>query len=339
MPLAGTYLLPIRRDRVPSSGELTTYLRWVATVMPVVIVDGSPPPIFAAHAAEWSAFAVHRPVDEDLRVPNGKVAGVLTGLRHAPHEAIVIADDDVRYDAAALAAVVRALETAHVVRPQNYFDPLPWHALWDTGRALLNRALEGDWPGTLGVRRSALRKTGGYAGDVLFENLELVRTIIAAGGREHVAREVLVRRLPPAAGHFRSQRVRQAYDEFARPTRLAVQLTVLPLLALSLAWGRAWPIVAAAGGVIALAEWGRRRDGGQRVFPAAASAMAPVWVLERAVTAWLAVATRLRHGGVSYAGTRIVRAGTPPGELARRHAGAITAPTAPRPAAARRRSA
>jgi len=322
-----TYLLPIRRDTTPASAELTAYLRWVATVMPVVIIDGSPPDVFSVHAEAWRDFALHAPVDADLVAPNGKVAGVLTGLRHTRHEAVVIADDDVRYDEASLVAVVRALETAHVVRPQNYFDPLPWHAIWDTGRILLNRSLDGDWPGTLAVRHSALRATGGYAGDVLFENLELVRTVVAAGGRQQIARDILVRRLPPHRRHFWSQRVRQAYDELARPRRLAGQLAVLPALALVLGARRISPILAAIALIVVMAERGRRRDGGRRVFPAAASAMAPLWVLERSVTVWLAVATRVFRGGVFYAGKRLVRAGTSPRELRRRHAGAIAAST------------
>ena len=37
-----------------------------------------------------------------------------------------------------------------LVRPQNYFEPLPWHARWDTARTLLNRGLGRDYPGTLG---------------------------------------------------------------------------------------------------------------------------------------------------------------------------------------------
>lgn len=319
-----TYLLPIRRETSPASEELTEYLRWVATIMPVVIVDGSPPDVFSAHAEAWAGFALHAPVDGDVVAPNGKVAGVLTGLRHARHEAVVIADDDVRYDEQSLVAVVRALEAAHVVRPQNYFDPLPWHAIWDTGRSLLNRSLDGDWPGTLAVRRSALRVTGGYAGDVLFENLELVRTVVAAGGRQQLARDVLVRRLPPPSERFWSQRVRQAYDEFARPRRMAGQLAVLPALAVSLYAGHIALIVAGIALTIAMAERGRRRDGGQRVFPLVASVMAPVWVLERAVTIWLAVAARVFRGGVFYSGTRLVRAGTHPSELRRRHAGSIT---------------
>jgi hypothetical protein len=309
--------------------------------MPVVIVDGSPPDIFAAHAAAWGDVARHLPVDDDIRATNGKVAGVLTGLRRAGDEAVVIADDDVRYDADSLAAVVHALDAAHVVRPQNYFAPLPWHALWDTGRILLNRALDGDWPGTLAVRGSIMRATGGYAGDVLFENLELVRTVVAAGGTQRLAREILVRRLPPRSAHFLGQRVRQAYDELARPWRFAAQLAVLPVVALLAVTGERWTLVAFAASIIALAEFGRRRDGGRRVFPARASLLAPAWVLERAITSWLALATRVLHGGVRYAGTRVARAATPMRELRSRHAGAVSAApasTSPR-SAPRRRSA
>ena len=61
---------------------------------------------------------------------------------------------------------------------------------------LLNRVTGGDWPGTLGVRRSVLVATGGYDGRALFENLELVRTIVAAGGREALLDDVFVPRRP-----------------------------------------------------------------------------------------------------------------------------------------------
>jgi hypothetical protein len=214
--------------------------------MPVVIIDGSPPDVFSVHAEAWRDFALHAPVDADLVAPNGKVAGVLTGLRHTRHEAVVIADDDVRYDEASLVAVVRALETAHVVRPQNYFDPLPWHAIWDTGRILLNRSLDGDWPGTLAVRHSALRATGGYAGDVLFENLELVRT---RGRRRRTPADrtrhsscVACHRTAATSGH--SALGRRTMSS-ARPRRLAGQLAVLPALALVLGARRISPILAA----------------------------------------------------------------------------------------------
>src|SRR4029079_2928969 len=113
--------------------------------------------------------------------------------------------------------------------PQNYFDPLPWHARVDAARSLLNRVHSGDrelgsgdFPGTLGVRREAFVACGGYDGDVIFENLELMRTIEAAGGRVATPLDLYVRRLPPTTAHFISQRVRQAYDDFALPVRMAV---------------------------------------------------------------------------------------------------------------------
>jgi len=241
----------------------------------------------------------------------GKVGGVLTGVRLASHERLIVADDDVRYDERALRRMALALDDADVVRPQNYFSPLPWHARWDTGRMLLNRLSGGDWPGTLGVRRSVLRATGGYDGRAMFENLELVRTVLAAGGTEAVLLDLFVARRPSTARHFWSQRVRQAYDELARPARMSAQLAVLPLAAFGVAtFG--WPALAAAALVIAgAAEVGRRRAGGASVFPSSASLLAPAWVAERAVCIWLALGARVLLGGVPYRGTVLRHAATP----------------------------
>jgi hypothetical protein len=309
-----TYLLPLRSERLESSersDELTAYLRWLAGLVEVVVVDGSPADVHAAHHARWAGFAVHVPPDETIRGANGKVRGVLTGLRYGTGERVVIADDDIRYDAESLDAVVRLLDEAEVVRPQNHFVPMPWHARWDTARSLLNRMTGGDWPGTLGVRRSWLLRTAGYDADVLFENLELVRTIRASGGREAVPLGLFVARRPPDVRHFWSQRTRQAYDELARPLRFAVSLALLPAFA-ALVATRRWTLASAAVvGTVLLAEMGRRRDGGRSVFPASASVMAPLWVAERAVCTWLALGSRILHGGVPYRGGVIRRAATP----------------------------
>ncbi len=285
----------------------------------VLIVDGSASDVFAAHAAHWNSFAVHIPPDPDISVLNGKVRGVLTGLRHAKCEKLIIADDDVRYDETALNRIAALLEDAHVVRPQNYFGPLPWHALWDTGRILLNRAAGGDWPGTLGVRRSALLATGGYNGNVLFENLEVIRTIRAARGIEVVPLDLFVRRLPPTAHHFWSQRVRQAYDEFAHPWHFILLLFLLPLT-LVLALFRCWAVFTAGIlAVIGLAELGRRRDRGCNVFPFIASLLAPAWLAERAICTWFAFGARLYLGGIPYNGSIITLAATPMKELRQHH--------------------
>lgn len=319
--LDASYVLPIRRTGFDATEaeDLASYLRRLSPLVEVIVVDGSPQDVFARHAAAWGdAVALHRAPDADLHFAMGKVNGVVTGLGLASHERVVIADDDVRYDEDTLRRTIGLLDDAEVVRPQNWFDPLPWHALWDTGRTLLNRMTGGDWPGTLAVRRSVLLDVGGYDGDVMFENLELVRTVAAAGGREIVPLDVLVLRRPPSTDHFLRQRVRQAFDEFARPARLVLFLAIAPATGFALVTGRWREVVSVALGTVALAEAGRRRGGGTRVFPFRASLLAPCWVAERAVTSWLAVVERLRFGGVRYGGGVVPRAATPVRELRRR---------------------
>ncbi|MEW2146491.1 glycosyltransferase [Micromonospora vinacea] len=304
-----TYVLPLRWHTDAGLTELTDYLRWLGDRVEVLVVDGSPPDLFARHAEAWRGLVRHLPPDQSERGLNGKVRGVHTGVRTAGHEHVVIADDDVRYDEAALTAVHRLLDRADLVRPQNYFDPLPWHAWWDTGRTLLNRALGADYPGTLAVRRGTFLAMGGYDPDVLFENLELIRTVRAHRGTEAAPAWLFVRRLPPDAAHFRGQRVRQAYDDLAQPARLLTALAVLP--AAVVASRRPRVLLGVVAGVVALAETGRRRAGGSRVFPPATALAAPLWLLERGVCSWLAVAQRLLLGGVRYGDTRIRRAANP----------------------------
>jgi len=302
-----SYVLPLRWADDAEFDDLTAYLRWLAPRVDLVVVDGSPPPLDEVHRRAWRDLGLVIPPDPALRFRMGKVNGVLTGVRVARHDRVVIADDDVRYDAAGLERMAALLEGHDVVRPQNVFDPLPWQARWDTGRILLNRAMGADFPGTLGVRRDVLLGLGGYDGDVMFENLELIRTVRAAGGREANARDLYVVRRPAGVRHFLRQRVRNAYDDFAIPARMAAWLAILPALALS---GRRRGAVAAgmAAATVAAAEFGRRRSGGRTHFPATSALWAPLWTAERAVCAWLALGSRLRYGGVRYGGGVIPRA-------------------------------
>ncbi|MEH1095534.1 glycosyltransferase [Micromonospora sp. CPCC 205739] len=302
------YVLPLRWSDDAGLAELTGYLRAIAALVDVTVVDGSPPEVFAQHAAAWRGVVRHVAPDPAVQGVNGKVRGVLTGVAMARHEHVVIADDDVRYDEPALRTAHRLLDVTDLVRPQNYFDPLPWHAWWDTGRTLLNRALGADYPGTLAVRRSTFRAMGGYDPDVLFENLELIRTVRAYGGTEAAPAGLYVRRLPPTAAHFRGQRVRQAYDDLAQPVRLLTSLAVLPGVLAALAARRPGALLAAAAATVALAERGRRWAGGTAVFPPTTALAAPLWLLERGGCAWLALARRVLRGGVRYGDGRVRRA-------------------------------
>jgi hypothetical protein len=166
-------------------------------------------------------------------------------------------------------------------------------------------------------------------GGALFENLELVRTVLAAGGRERVLYDTYVLRRPSSARHFWSQRTRQAYDELARPVRMVGQLAVLPAVA-GLAAHGAWAILAAgAAALAAVAELGRRRAGGARVFPATTSLFAPMWLAERATCIWLALGARLLLGGVPYRGSVLRHAATPMRVLKARHGNDHQEETAP----------
>jgi hypothetical protein len=221
------------------------------------------------------------------------------------------------------------LEGADLVRPQNYFDELPWHARWDSSRSLLNRVFTGDptfpvgdFPGTLAVRRSAFLATGGYDGDVLFENLELMRTIRAAGGKVATPLDLYVARRPPSTAHFLSQRTRQAYDDFAIPARIGTFLALLPLAARSLRRGRIRRLLVGAVSSILAAEVGRRRAGGRTRFPASGSLLAPAWVMERSICSWLAVVAKLR-GGALFGGRRVRRSATPLRRLRQLHSGVL----------------
>jgi hypothetical protein len=322
------YVLPLRWPPGTDPTELTGYLRELSAVVDVTVVDGSEAEVWEAHHARWADFVRHVRV-EPWPGRNGKVAGVVTGVRLARHERVVIADDDVRWTAEQLGRAATLLADADLVRPQNYFHPVPWHARWDTARTLLNRALGADYPGTYALRRSTFLAMGGYDGDVLFENLELSRTVRAAGGTELTVPDLLVLRRPPEAGHFWGQRVRQAYDDFAQPARLGVEASLLPvtvLLARCLGarsagrrrWGRG-ALLTGSVLPVALAEVGRRRAGGRGVFPPDAALWAPFWVVERAICVWLAVGRRLT-GGVPYAGSRLVTAAHSTRELRRRAA-------------------
>ena len=309
-----TYVLPLKASG-PADLELSQYVAWLGSLMDVVVVDGSPLPAFAANATRWRDPVRHLPVHS--RSLNGKVAGVCDGVGAARTPWIVVADDDVRYDEAALRAIADLLARHDVVVPQNYFAPARWHTHWDTGRTLINRALRSDYAGTIALRREAFVSTRGYCGAVLFENLELIRTLLAHGFEVHHARDLFVARRPPSARHFAGQRIRQAYDSLAQPRRLAAELSVLPVVTLAVARRLFWPLGLAAVAVAAVAEAGRRRHDGRAVFPWYLPLLAPAWLAERSVCSWLALGCRLR-GGVRYSGQRLIRAATPPAVLRHR---------------------
>ncbi|GAB3060420.1 glycosyltransferase [Sediminivirga luteola] len=296
------YVLPLRWEHDDGIDELGEYLRRLNAWVDVTIVDGSPPHRYEAHRRAWPEVRHLPPAVPGL---NGKARGAMTGIQAARHDLVIVADDDVRYSYEALRALIDRMAGADLVRPQNVFEPMPWHARWDTGRTLINRAFGGDYSGTLALRRNALPPEG-YDTDVLFENLELERTVRACGGRVRIARDIYIARRPPTAARFLEQRVRQAYDSLGQPARSLAELSLLPVAV----WAfrrpaRRLSVIVTA--TVAIAAWGRYRDRGAAHFPASAVLWAPLWVAERALTAWTVPLVRMR-GGVRYRDTRITTA-------------------------------
>ena len=88
-------------------------------------------------------------------------------------------------------------------------------------------------------------------------------------------------------------------------------LSVAPLTG-ALLWRGAWGSLML--GIVAvwlLAAAGRSRAGGRHVFPFRAVVVAPLWVAERAVCTWLAVAAAATLGGIPYHGRIVAAAATP----------------------------
>jgi hypothetical protein len=296
------YVLPLKTSLGYDAGELGKYVRGISSCVRVIVVDGSCPEQFLRNGRHFAGIT-HVPPKPAYTCANGKVRCVRTGLDLCRSDKIVIADDDVRYEPAELARIETLLDDYDLVRPQNHFHPTPWHAQWDTARSLLNRALgRGDFPGTLALRLTAQLRRDGYDGDVLFENLELIRTVRAGGGRELIC-DLYVRRLPPTVAHFLRQRVRQAYDSQAQPGRLLLELALLP----GAIWAARRPVrlIPLVTGALGLAEIGRRKNGGAAYFGYRATLFAPIWILERALCVWFALAQRFARGGAYYAGQRI----------------------------------
>jgi hypothetical protein len=312
-----TYLLTIRRVRYDAreAGGFRDYFRTLAAAgCEVLVVDGSPGEVFAAHGEAWRGVCVHSPVDPQYKYLNGKVNGVHTGVALATHEPVILADDDIRYTAEDVRRMAGLLDSFEMVRPQNYLSPLPVWARTEAARMLINRAwiAEGDYPGTLGVRRSAMRRVGHYDGDVLFDNEEIVRHFRAHGADICYARDFFILKRPPSFRKWVEQRPRQAYEDFVMRAKTSFFASLLPALALlwAAAGGRAALAAAAAvaGGATLFAARGLG-DGAARFFPPWLCVYAPLWVAERVLSTYWAFYWRVAHGGYPF-GDKLLAKGT-----------------------------
>lgn len=289
----------------------------------VLVVDGSPAGVFQAHHEAWARSATHVTVDPQYRYLNGKVNGVHTGVAIAGCESIILADDDIRYTAGDVRRMCDLLEHYELVRPQNYLSPLPWWGRMEAARMLINRGAlrTGDYPGTCGLRRSAMLRVGHYDGDVLFDNEELVRHFIVKGASVCHANDFFILKRPPTLRKWREQRPRQAYEDFVMRAKTLAFMAVLPLAIVTLSrWGSGALLAYASGiGAAAMVLAGRGRRGKARLFfPGYVTLHAPLWVLERAISVYWALYWRIVHGGYPF-GDKLLSKGTGDAWIAGRH--------------------
>jgi hypothetical protein len=124
-PIVSAYVLPLRWTEAGPIEELAAYLREIdGEVDEILVVDGSPSPLFDRHRSALAGVARHLPPHRDLNFQMGKVNGVITGVRESESETIVIADDDVRYDPRSLRRTLALLVEADlVVIPKHVVHP------------------------------------------------------------------------------------------------------------------------------------------------------------------------------------------------------------------------
>lgn len=312
-----TYLLTIRRMlfNQREAENFKDYFRLLADAgCEVLVVDGSPPVVFAAHSEAWVDVCRHAPVDPQYKYLNGKVNGIHTGVDIAAYDRMILADDDIRYTPNDVRRMLELLDVDEMVRPQNYLRPLPVWARTEAARMLINRAwiAEGDYPGTLGIRRRAMLRVGHYDGDVLFDNEEIVRHFRARGASICYACDFFILKRPPSLRKWIEQRPRQAYEDFVMHAK-TILFAALPFV-LALVWfiaGWRWSLAFAAavgcGGVIVASRG--LRDGAARFFPPWLCLYAPLWIAERAVSTYWAFYWRAAYGGYPF-GDQLLAKGT-----------------------------
>jgi hypothetical protein len=311
-----TYLLPIRRVSVSMTdlADFASYFQRLAEAgCDVLVVDGSPPTVFAENDRVWSGLCRHVTVDPQYPYLNGKVNGIHTGVALTDCERIITGDDDIRYTAENVAQMVALLDRYELVRPQNYFSSLPWWGKIEAVRMLLNRGIlpTGDYPGTCGFRRSTMLRVGHYDGDVLFDNEEMVRHFTVKGARVGYATDFFIQKLPPTLQKWWEQRPRQAYEDFVMRSKTVLFLALLPVGVL-LGWR--WGIQAALayGLAVAIASiliaWKGHR-GAEAFFPVSLCFFALLWVLERSLSVYWAVYWWLVYRGYPF-GDKLITKGT-----------------------------
>ena len=297
-----SYVVVIEESRTSEDElrELAAYLSTLGVAgCDVVVLDPSPRVQLVRNGRILRWVGRHVAVRPEHRTPGGSVDLVRSATALAACENVIVAAQDVRYTAAAIAQICDLLEVHEVVEPQDYLEPLPWWGGIEAGRILIHRGIEPrpDHAATFGFRRSAIGELPALpAGDLLDDH---ARRLSSAGAEVFAATGVFVRREPGGLTDWFSQRPRAAGDDFALPVRTAFFFAIAPVLVLLALLGGS-ELAGGYAGAIAFASVGlalRGRAGASAFFPLHACLFAPLWVVERSVSVYWALFRRLRGSG------------------------------------------
>lgn len=311
-----SYLLPLRRSHF-NGEEAQAWASYFAklseTGCEVLVVDGSPEEVFREHERVFGQACRHVGVNRRFGYLNDKVNGIHTGFELSTSEKIIVADDDIRYSRESLKQVCTLLDEYEVVRPQNFLRPMPWWALLEASRMLINRALlpAADYPGTCAFRRETFLKAGHYDGDVLFDNEEMLRHFALAGATVAYMQDLFVEKRAPTLRKWLEQRPRQAYEDFPLRAKTAFFFGLGPFLLLAGLFAGATAFAGAvtltALGAILVALRGRARGEAAKFFPLKCCLFAPLWVAERTLSTYWAAWWRVTRGGYPFGGHLLSR--------------------------------
>jgi hypothetical protein len=168
----------------------------------------------------------------------------------------------------------------------------------EAARMLINRATlrAADYPGTCAFRRSTMLSAGEYDGDVLFDNEELVRHLASAGAKICYANDLFVRKRPPRFRKWLEQRPRQAYEDFGLRFKTILFASLLPLAIIG------WRYMSILLLSILIAFGGWLRGHARKYFPLHVCLFAPLWIVERTVSTYVAFWWFVRRGGYPFGG-------------------------------------
>jgi hypothetical protein len=310
-----TYLVVIERDREPADDlrDLASYLSTISIAdCEVIVVDGSPSPIFERNRAVLRWVSRHVAARPRHRNFTGGIDAVRTAVDVSSCDKIIVADENVRYQTDAIESVCELLDLHEVVEPQDYFEPLPWWSGIEAGRMLVHRGVEPlpDHGATFGIRKSSVRGLRGV--DIAWSNGEdAVRRLASQGAEVFSACDVFVRRLPPPLDHWLRDRPRQADGDFSMPVKTAFFFALLPVAIIFAAIGGI-RLAGGYAGAIALGSMVlalRGRGGATTFFPFRACLCAPLWVLERSVSVYWALFRKLQGASSDATGPSIADRG------------------------------